>query len=173
MASAPSSTRPPAPAGLRYVLVAPVVLFAVAGSATPLIDSGQLFAIGCALGLAGTIAFLAAGPWRLSPLYALAALGAFCCLGAAIAIWVNRAFDTARPTGYSTHVTDKIERSHGRRRARGPYLVLAPWGPVVTPYRLSVNGGVYAAAAIGDRVCINLHPGALGARWYRADPCPG
>jgi hypothetical protein len=51
------------------------------------------------------------------------------------------------------------------------YVILSPV-PYGLPGQLSVDGGWYRRAQVGDRVCITEHPGRFGARWYSFDLCP-
>ena len=51
------------------------------------------------------------------------------------------------------------------------YVVLSPV-PYGLPAQLSVDGGWYRRAQVGDRICIVERPGRFGARWYRFDLCP-
>lgn len=161
------------PQGLRYLLAVPIITFFGVLAGPPVIDFGFLFVIGAALAVVATVAILAEGPWRFDLVGGIIVFTGLLGLGVAVAVWANRSLDSAPAAGYSTHVTDKIARRHSRRRSRGPYLELAPWGPVTSSYRLSVNRATYAATQVGDRVCLALHPGALGARWYETVPCPG
>jgi hypothetical protein len=50
-------------------------------------------------------------------------------------------------------------------------LELDPWGPVLEPKDASVSEPLYDAVSVGDRVCVALYPGALGARWYDVGRC--
>jgi len=52
-----------------------------------------------------------------------------------------------------------------------PHLVLAPWGPRVMGEDISVNRAYYAHVDEGASVCMNLHPGAFGMRWYDMGDC--
>ncbi len=54
--------------------------------------------------------------------------------------------------------------SGGKQTSR--YLELDPWGPVTERKDVAVGRRLHDAASTGDRVCVALHPGALGARWY-------
>ncbi len=51
------------------------------------------------------------------------------------------------------------------------YVVLSPV-PCGLPAQLSVDGGWYRRAQVGDRICITERSGRFGARWYRFDLCP-
>jgi hypothetical protein len=52
-----------------------------------------------------------------------------------------------------------------------PHLVLAPWGPQLMGEDLSVSRAYYAHVDEGARVCMSLHPGAFGLRWYGLGDC--
>ncbi|MFC5437174.1 hypothetical protein ACFPME_11440 [Rhodanobacter umsongensis] len=52
-----------------------------------------------------------------------------------------------------------------------PHLVLAPWGPQVMGEDMAVNRAYYAHVDEGARVCMSLHPGAFGVRWYALGDC--
>lgn len=45
-------------------------------------------------------------------------------------------------------------------------LELDPWGPVTDRESVDVGRPLYDAVSQGDDVCVALHPGALGVRWY-------
>lgn len=51
-------------------------------------------------------------------------------------------------------------------------LRLDRWGPVTEPEDVDVGRGLYEAVSVGDEVCVALHPGALGIRWYVVLRCP-
>lgn len=50
-------------------------------------------------------------------------------------------------------------------------LELDPWGPVTERKDVDVGPRLYGAVSMGDRVCVALHPGALGTRWYVVRRC--
>lgn len=52
-----------------------------------------------------------------------------------------------------------------------PHLVLAPWGPKVTGDDMTVNRAYYAHVDVDAKVCVNLHRGAVGLRWYEVQDC--
>jgi hypothetical protein len=50
---------------------------------------------------------------------------------------------------------------------------IAPWGPVMGPtLNLDVSREFFEQTNLGDKVCIDLHEGALGIGWYRIYNCP-
>ena len=52
-----------------------------------------------------------------------------------------------------------------------PYLVLAPWGPEIMGDRVAVSRAYYSHARVDTPVCVNLHHGAVGLRWYGVHDC--
>ncbi len=50
-------------------------------------------------------------------------------------------------------------------------LELDPWGPVTDGKDVDVGPRLYGTVSTGGRVCVALHPGALGARWYVVRRC--
>ena len=50
-------------------------------------------------------------------------------------------------------------------------LDLDPWGPVAERKSVDVGRRLYGLVSVGDRVCVVLRPGALGARWYGVVRC--
>ena len=50
-------------------------------------------------------------------------------------------------------------------------LTLAPWGTKTDVDEVTVKALLYDRLAVGDKVCIALHQGALGAAWYKIDAC--
>jgi hypothetical protein len=51
-------------------------------------------------------------------------------------------------------------------------LELPAWGPRTTQNSVEVPYRVFVAIRTGDPVCISLHPGALGAPWFKLGLCP-
>lgn len=51
------------------------------------------------------------------------------------------------------------------------YLQVSPWGPIKKENDVSVPSGVYFASHPGDLICFDMHPGRLGAPWYRVVQC--
>ncbi|MGO9938091.1 MAG: hypothetical protein ACLPH3_10515 [Terracidiphilus sp.] len=76
--------------------------------------------------------------------------------------------DNAPATTYSADVLGK-HISHGRSTTY--YLELSPWGPKTSANRLSVPSKIYGSFAVGDQVCLSLHPGSLHAPWYQIVDC--
>ena len=80
----------------------------------------------------------------------------------------NALLDRHPSTSYTTLVTGKHVTS-GRNRT--PELQLAAWGPKEAGSQVAVTWDVYRSTGIGDTVCVQLHPGALGVPWYRVAKC--
>lgn len=76
--------------------------------------------------------------------------------------------DHAPATTYSAEV---IGKHISRGRSTSYYLELSPWGPKVSPDRVSVSSRIYGTFAIGDQVCLSLHPGSFHASWYQLVDC--
>jgi hypothetical protein len=105
---------------------------------------------------------------RWPVLLGLLIFGAFYSIGLVNA--VNTLADQSAPRPYRTKVLSKhIEHSS---RFTNLYLHVAAWGPLDYSEDVSVPSSVYQHAAVGDPVCIGLHPGFLHARWYALMPCP-
>ena len=79
-------------------------------------------------------------------------------------------FDGKPGVGYSSQVESKRVVSG---RSETYYLQVAPWGPVEQAGEVSVPSELYEAVQPGELVCMTLHPGRLGAQWYRMGPCGG
>lgn len=95
-------------------------------------------------------------------------LGVFWAVG--VTLVVNAWSDDAAPTRYETRVARRYI-SDGKHHPR--VLVLAPWGPLRAADERVVADDLYNATPEGSRVCVELHPGALGTPWvrYRYQPC--
>lgn len=85
----------------------------------------------------------------------------------ASALW-NALLDRSSPTNYSTRVCGKHVTS-GRHRT--PELQLEAWGPETSISEVAVAWDLFRSTKIGDYVCVQLHPGALGVPWYRVAQC--
>lgn len=77
-------------------------------------------------------------------------------------------FDGKPGVGYSSLVEGKRVVSG---RSDTYYLQVAPWGPVEADSEVSVPADLYGAVQPGELVCMTLHPGRLGAQWYRVGKC--
>jgi hypothetical protein len=83
---------------------------------------------------------------------------------------VDSLADRSAPVHYTTTVTNMYE-SHGGRGGTHYHLALAPWGPMQDGDDLTVPGMTYGSTAIGQQVCLELHPGLLYVKWYRVVAC--
>jgi hypothetical protein len=96
----------------------------------------------------------------------------FCCMslyaygGLALA---NSRLDPTPPERFRVAVLGG-RVTHGRRSTHW-MLRLAPWGPRTEPSESRVQSTVYRAVDVGDSVCIDLRPGALGIAWYAVLRC--
>lgn len=88
--------------------------------------------------------------------------------GYSLTVALNAHLDKGQISPYRSTVTRKYE-SHGRSTSYTLYL--APWGPFEGTNRVGVSSRVYQDTAIGDSVCLNLHPGALHAAWFEVVDC--
>lgn len=75
----------------------------------------------------------------------------------------NALLDRGAPEVFRVAVRGK-HVSGGKHTSRN--LELDPWGPVTERKDVAVGPRLYGAVSVGDRVCVALHPGALGVRWY-------
>jgi hypothetical protein len=80
----------------------------------------------------------------------------------------NGGLDHQRTQVFPTQVLRKYV-STGKHSS--PHLVLAPWGPQVMGEDMAVNSAYYAHVEAGAKVCMSLHPGAFGLRWYELGDC--
>jgi len=84
---------------------------------------------------------------------------------------INGLFDHSRPQFAKPAIEGKFYRA-GKRS--GWYLTLASWGPETRKREYKASNYVYAQLKINDRICAQLHQGALGVRWYKlSETCPG
>jgi hypothetical protein len=84
-----------------------------------------------------------------------------CAIGDAV-------LDRSSGSSYTTTVNGK--HVTGGRNKR-PMLRLAPWGPRTAEDNVAVPWDLYYRTNVGDEVCVQLHPGALGVPWYRVASC--
>lgn len=64
-----------------------------------------------------------------------------------------------------------IDKQISRGKVIQHQLQLAPWGPVAAPERVDVEAALYEVVEPGGTVCVELHGGALGARWFSVARC--
>jgi hypothetical protein len=67
-------------------------------------------------------------------------------------------------------VISKYE-TYGRHGTRYDHLRVPAWGPAPAG-AVDVPRSVYDGVAIGDNVCMTLHPGLLALPWYTTGLCP-
>jgi hypothetical protein len=84
-----------------------------------------------------------------------------CAIGDAV-------LDRSNGSSYTTTVDGK-HISSGRNRR--PMLRLAPWGPRADEDDVTVTWDLYYRTNVGDKICVQLHPGALRVPWYRVTGC--
>ena len=102
-------------------------------------------------------------PWSLLPIVLFGSFYAYGAIGEADALLDHSASQTFTVAVNGKHV------SHGKTTSY--YLQLASWGPQQDPSSVTVPSDLYDAVAIGESVCISLHPGALHIPWYEIDTC--
>jgi hypothetical protein len=159
--------------GFNFLIVAPALTLMFTGFAVklvtyevPLIAAAAGFVVGGAAGAIGM-----RRPGLLAPMQLLfftAMFGACYAFGAAVI--ADTRFDAAPAQAIRTTVTDTYS-THGRSTSY--YLRLPAWGPRTGPNEVSVSYSLYRALGAGDDVCIQLHPGLLGAAWFTIDRCAG
>ncbi len=81
----------------------------------------------------------------------------------------NMHMDSNEPTQFKTTIlSKKSDNGRGSRYA----LELAPWGPNSDSTYLDVPSETFDVAAIGDEICLRVHPGSLGWQWFERTECP-
>ena len=120
-----------------------------------------------------TIALIAAVVWVLPAARkkpgGVALIGVFLlAYGYGASALGNALLDRHPSTSYTAQVTGK-HVTGGRNRT--PELQLAAWGPKEAGSQVAAPWDVYRSTGIGDTVCVQLHPGALGVPWYRVAKC--
>jgi hypothetical protein len=187
---------------LAFLLAAPLVAFAIMIWARPLVNIDEtgdepgeislfgLFAMPSAmlalrgsldyefmndglmllLGLACSVPLIAFVVWCDPPTWnrsgSLASATLVCAfLAVGSIIHANTLLDTAPPERF----TPTVVKKSGKGRYKNETLV-SPWGSREKENK--VKGAISDTLAVGDRVCIDLHPGALGLRWYEVARCP-
>jgi hypothetical protein len=88
--------------------------------------------------------------------------------GAGALLFADVRLDHQPAQVFPTHVLRKYI-STGKHPS--PHLVLAPWGPKVMGEDMAVNRTYYAHVEPDAAVCMKLHPGAVGLRWYELGDC--
>ena len=90
--------------------------------------------------------------------------------GGGLVAFADVVFDHQAPQTFQTQVLRKYISSGKHPQ---PYLVLAPWGPKTVDDRVAVSRAYYAHAQVDTRLCVDLHPGDVGLRWYGVHDCAG
>jgi hypothetical protein len=120
-------------------------------------------------------------PWKTLPwvrvwLAAAAGFVALVYADGAIKL-VDVGLDTAAPATYRATVTAKdlvypIWSKYRSKNLADTYLNLSPWGPDQVTDQIDVDGPqLYDAVDVGSTVCVHLHGGYLGLRWYEIGRC--
>lgn len=118
---------------------------------------------------AGGLAVLALIVW-LDPLLrkqlSSLAVAALACTSLSLGLLVhaNTMLDTAPAERFTTTVAKSPHPGQDKNE-----VVVAPWGDRRSENK--IRGIPHDTLAVGDRICIDLHPGALGLRWYEAKRC--
>jgi hypothetical protein len=86
-----------------------------------------------------------------------------------VAAEADMLLDRAKPQVIQARVLAKRISSGGRPEYD---LTLAPWGDRQKTGEIHVGSRLYGRANKGDVVCVRLHPGRLGARWFSVGLCP-
>ena len=84
-------------------------------------------------------------------------------------VLANKLLDRSSPKLYLTFVYDRSMHKVSRQIVWD--LRLGPWGPRKEAESVSVPRQLYEATEIDDGVCVLLHPGAFGIRWFEVATC--
>jgi hypothetical protein len=98
----------------------------------------------------------------------LLALG--CSYGYGAGMQVNVLLDRSAPQTFAVAVQSK-RVNHGKSTTY--HLQLAPWGPHADGQDILVSSNFYARTKSGDRICMELRPGALNVAWSQVRECGG
>jgi hypothetical protein len=86
-------------------------------------------------------------------------------------LFINRLLDPSLPQFARPSIERKFYQTG---KSSGWYLTLAPWGPETRERNYETGRYIYERLTIKDRICAQLHQGALGVRWYKlSETCPG
>ena len=80
----------------------------------------------------------------------------------------NKLLDAAPAQTFQTRIADAYVTGG---KVHMDELELAPWGPYTKPTTAQVSAPFFDSLKAGDTVCVSLHPGALGWRWFGVDHC--
>ena len=103
-------------------------------------------------------------PWVLPLLMLVVAVP----YGGGLVAMADVMLDHQAPQVFQTQVLRKYISSGKHPQ---PYLVLAPWGPMITGDRVAVSRAYYAHVKVDTTLCVDLHQGGVGLRWYGAHDC--
>ncbi len=90
--------------------------------------------------------------------------------GGGLGVFGDVLFDAASPEVSMRPILEQRQNSTGKYTAIH-YAKVGPWGPFTEANEVEVSRNFAETRKIGDAVCMNLHPGALGAPWYTAGEC--
>jgi hypothetical protein len=71
-----------------------------------------------------------------------------------------------------SHFVRVLARRVERNKVTSYHLDLTPWGPLTGRSSATVSRELHDRVRPGGVVCVALHPGALGLRWFVVDACP-
>jgi hypothetical protein len=120
-------------------------------------------------GLAALAAMKADAEFR-KPLWAILLLLMGLDWGWGLVIEANGLFDRTPPQILSTKVLRKWKSSG---RSTTYYLNVAPTSVPGLKGDIDVGSRLYRRIDVGESVCLELHAGSLGWRWYRPAACGG
>jgi hypothetical protein len=133
------------------------------------VDTTKLFECAVLIALLGCVVFFSAArknPQFWSTMFVMLLLAGVYGWGLTAA--VDSLADRSAPAHYTTMVVDRHESYH---RGTTYHLALAPWGPMQEAVSLNVSKDTYYSMAVGQQVCVDLHPGVLFVQWYRIATC--
>jgi hypothetical protein len=155
---------------VAHLLVVPLLgLIARATQDVNLVSTTSAIAAavaGAAVGGGAAFALLPAGrgkPWLAAGVAIMGAVWTYSAY-----VLADTRLDNSASQTFKTEVVGK-KRSHSR--ATNFSLTLAPWGPRTKEQTIAVDRDFYRSVALGERICVGLHRGALGARWFQIARC--
>lgn len=97
-------------------------------------------------------------------------VGALLAYSISLMAQLDVVLDHARPDSYRATV-QRLHASHSRSSTTY-YADLSPWGPDRSEQGdMAVSYAFYGTLAVGQTLCVRLHPGWLRVRWYRLERC--
>ena len=155
--------------GIAYILPPMVLLFRCYRD-TRLLDHQPLFWLGGMATLAlVTFALLAIPGLRRrigQVLLMLLFMGGHSFAAVALS---NMYFDRGPVSNYTAEVRGLYESDRKRRTTY--HIGVSRWGPDGSPTVIRVNRPLYRQLKEGGEVCVDLHQGAFGARWFMPRVC--